>query len=239
MFKPNVRLSGKQPLRHEPLHALNTRVREGASQHRTAERKHEALDEKLPHEQPASCAERRADRHFLFARGGAREQHVRDVGARDEQQHPHRRKQRIQRRPELPHEAVDPAHDMHGELWWIVVWIEFGDPARDEIHLRGCPLERDPALQLGLEDDETALLRRIGTIDLHRLPQVRALLREARRHHADTRRRHAVQHERASNHPWIHAVLRDPHLVRHHEHLRRARLDVGVDDAATKLRRYA
>ena len=37
----------------------------------------------------------------------------------------------------------------------------------------------------------------------------------------------------------IQAVLRDPHLVRHHKHGRRARLDVGVDDAAAELRRHA
>ena len=81
---------------------LDAGVREHAAERRAAERKQQALDQQLTHEQPSAGAERRADRHLLLARCGAREQHVRDVGARDEQQHAHRREQRVQRRPELP-----------------------------------------------------------------------------------------------------------------------------------------
>ena len=46
---------------------------------------HEAFDQQLPHQPPASRAERRAEADLALTRAGAREQQIGDVGARDEQ----------------------------------------------------------------------------------------------------------------------------------------------------------
>ena len=136
---------GNSPCGMSPFTPTTPAYAKRTSNHGADQREHETLDQQLAHEQPASGSERRADRHLLFARGGTREQHVRDVGARDEEQHAHRREQRVQRRPELPHEAVDPAHHVYGEPRRVVVRVELCDPARHDVHLRGRALERDTA----------------------------------------------------------------------------------------------
>ena len=69
---------------------------------------HQALDEELPDELSATGAKRGADGDFLDARRRAREQHVRDVGAGNEQH------QRRQRRT-APREATDVADDDVGQ----------------------------------------------------------------------------------------------------------------------------
>ena len=200
---------------------------------------HQALDEQLPNQQPAAGPERRPDGHLFLARGRAREQHVRDVGARNQQQNAHRRKKRVQRRPELANEPVNPAHDVDGELGRIVVGIDLRNPARDDVHFRGGLLERDPPLQLRLKHDVATLLRRIRTVDRHGLPEIGALLRETRRHHAHAGRWHAVDHKHPTHDARIHAVLRDPHLLRHHEYRRGTRLDIGRDEPPAELWRHA
>ena len=96
----------------------------------------------MSNQRPAPSEVRMA---ISFSRAAARASSMlATLRARNQQQYADRRKQRIQRRPELPHEAVHPAHDMHGELRRVVVGIDFRDAARDEIHLSCCPLEEIP-----------------------------------------------------------------------------------------------
>ena len=74
-----------------------------------AGRQQQALDEKLADEMRPAGAERSANRHLLLASGCEREQHVGDVEAGNREQQPDRRGERVQRRLELPDDAVDPA----------------------------------------------------------------------------------------------------------------------------------
>ena len=57
------------------------------------EREDQALGQQLPHQPPAARAERRADGHLALARRRPRQQQVRDVRARDQQQQPDRAEQ--------------------------------------------------------------------------------------------------------------------------------------------------
>ncbi len=226
-------------MRHQAFDALKGRIRKRTSEHRAAECKHEAFDQQLTHEHPPCRAEGCANRHLFLARGRTCEQHVGDVGARDEQQHGDRREQRVERGAELPHEAIDPADHVNGETRRVVVGVRFRDTPCDEIHLRRGARERHAFLELRLEHGEAALLRGIGTVQLHGLPEIRPLLGEPRRHHTDACRRCAIEDERPSDDAGIPVVVRNPHLVRHHEHGWGAGSDVGISDAAAKLRRHA
>ena len=77
-----------------------------------AKREQDALGQQLLDETAAAGADRRAQGHFALAHGRTREQEVRDVDARDEQQQADRAEQRVQRGPE---EADDFVCERHGE----------------------------------------------------------------------------------------------------------------------------
>ena len=106
------------------------------------------LDEQLPHELPPARADRQPHRHLGRARRGARQQQVRDVGARDEHHHAGDREQQEQRRARLAVQAALAAM-----------------PRLDRDLPRAEPLHRrvaHPGLQRGLDVVDDRLVRDVG-----------------------------------------------------------------------------
>src|SRR5262249_60760344 len=118
---------------------------------------------------------------------------------RHTQQHPPRRAQGVERRPERADDAVDQADHPDGEALWIVAGIHAGDALRDDPYFSLRLLLGDAAFQTSLQHVEALLLPRVGTIEPRRQVDVGAKLVETRRHDADERRRHAVQDEAAAD----------------------------------------
>ena len=87
--------------------ALTPSAANAAADRRAEQRQHETLDQQLSHQPSAARAERAAQRDLSLPSGRAAEQHVRDVGARDEQQQPDGGGHRVERRPESADDAVD------------------------------------------------------------------------------------------------------------------------------------
>ena len=95
-----------------------------------AERKHETLGEELAHKPAATGAKRRANRELTRAHRSAREQQIRDVDARDEQDQPDGAEQHQESLATVADDCVDvashsPAHILRCR------WVSLGrDGAR-------------------------------------------------------------------------------------------------------------
>ena len=76
------------------------------AEHAAGDRYQRALDEELADEAHPSAAERRAHRELVLPRGAARDQEVRDVDARDEQQEADGAEQRQEREPDIGDQAI-------------------------------------------------------------------------------------------------------------------------------------
>ena len=81
-------------------------VGDGNAQRGAREREQNALGEELPHDAAACRAKRRADRDLAPARGRAREQEARGVGARDQQDERNRGPDDEQERPRIAAHAL-------------------------------------------------------------------------------------------------------------------------------------
>ncbi len=92
---------GGHGLGHQRLQKPHDRNRERESGDGAESGEHQALDQKLRDQPAASCAERRAHRHFAAAHGSARHQQIRQVDARDQQDRRRRAEQHDQRRVRL------------------------------------------------------------------------------------------------------------------------------------------
>src|SRR5713226_7859239 len=62
----------------------------------------EAFHQQLPHHPPRRGSQGRTDRKLALPCGGLRQQQIRHVGARNQQNQRHHRKQRLQRCPGIP-----------------------------------------------------------------------------------------------------------------------------------------
>ena len=235
----DLRLAGDESLRNQQDERLHARVRDETPKDGPERGEHPALDQELPDDAQTARAEREPDRHLALPRRAARQQHVRHVAARDQQQQPHRRRERIQRRLESPDDAVGPADDLDDELPGIAVRILLGQPARDDVELRLRLRKRHARLQLRLEHEEPAIDLRIAAVQHDRPVQIRRELEEPLRRHADARRLHVVEHERPADDGRVHVVAVDPQLVGHDEHRRRARLRIVHHEPAPEVHRHA
>ncbi len=142
------------------LHQERTRPpRERETEHTTGRREQQALDETLTDDCAAARTERNPDRDFLLPRGAAREQQVRDVGARDQQHHADHAHQHQNGRGEFSaqirspfrtlaqkqmfrHEALAERFRRGGRLFDLL----FVDLPVDHVHRRFSLLARDARL---------------------------------------------------------------------------------------------
>ena len=175
---------------------------------RAAERgEHEPFAQELADDPAAARAERGADGDFAPAGGAAREQQVRDVGARDQQHRRDRREQHDEPEPVVADEHVlEPAHDARracrcadsparcARRWRSA---RLAPPARST---PGC--RRPSAFRNDAPRCVGPLRRKPRRHDRH--PDVGRVLGvegelEAGRHHADDRDRIAVERDRAAD----------------------------------------
>jgi hypothetical protein len=108
--------------------------------------KHQALGEQLAHQPRAAGAERRPDADFALPCGGAREQEIGDIDARDEQHQQHGADQHEQRRPNLADHQLLQRKDHHG-TGGIALRLFFLQLGVDPAHLAVGLIERDAVAQ--------------------------------------------------------------------------------------------
>ena len=101
---PDVQLAGETPRRVQQIRRgqreqpSDAPRRDDDAERAAGEREHRALRQQLADDAPAPGAERLAYRHLACARSAARQQQVRDVGARDQQHEDDRAHEHQQRR---------------------------------------------------------------------------------------------------------------------------------------------
>ena len=109
--------------------------RPSSAAHETEQR---AFGQQLPHEPLPARAERGADGDFLLARRRAREQQVRDVGARDEQHERHRAQHHEHRAAHVADDRFDERHDVdrEGPVALVLLANPRGDGGDVRVRLR-------------------------------------------------------------------------------------------------------
>ena len=124
------------------------------------ERDHQVFGQQLPHDAAARSADGHAHAELAPAVGRAREQHVRDVGARDEEHERHRGPQHEHRRPRVAEEAFELGLDVGGGKVLVRVRILRRQPGGDGVELRVRLLERHARWQAGdrVQQSRPALL---------------------------------------------------------------------------------
>ena len=135
-IEPDLRLPGHALPRHVAGERDDAAVRHQASGGKPAAREHRTLDEQLPDDAAAAGADRRANRDFALADRRARQQHIGDVAAGDDEQEADRAEERIERAAELAHHPVDDGNDAEAETGRVVVRPLGGAPRADHVQLR-------------------------------------------------------------------------------------------------------
>ena len=200
-------------------------------------RQQRALGQQL-HDQPAAPgAERQADGDLLLPRRRARQQQVRDVGARDQQHQADDRHQQAAGLDDVVAEAgVDRRlrqRHQRDAAALVLVRVFLFELARDRLQVGFGLLHRDarlqpaghvehepaPVVRLGQLAEEAVRRLRVGHVrhpQRRRADRVGAL--EALRHHADDREGVAVQVDRAADDRRVAAVPLLPLAVPEHRH---------------------
>src|SRR5262249_35078496 len=158
-------------------------------ENRAAERQQQTLDQELTYQPPPRSAQRRADRHLLLTGCGARQKHVGDIAASDEQQKRNRRRDGVQGLAKLAYQAVDPAYGLDAEVLRIVARITLRQPPQDDLRIGLRLLDADAWLELGLKIPVIAARLSVGAIHGLGHPDIGAELGEAHGHDADERHR--------------------------------------------------
>ncbi len=124
-----------QPFGHEREQGFDAPQGQHDPERAARQRQQNALREQLPHDPPARRAERRAYRHLLVTRRRAREQKVRDVGARDEQHEADRAEEDEQRRARLrPDQSLAQGDEAHAPVR-VRVGVGLGESRGDAAQL--------------------------------------------------------------------------------------------------------
>jgi len=182
---------------------------------------HHAFDEQLTHDAPAGGAERHAHRHLARARRRSRQQEVRHIGARDEQDERDGAHQRQEDQSNLTavHAVVERHHSRRDVFVRRRVIVR--QPGRDRREFRLCLRQRDAVGQPSedLEVPGVAFLLRQARHLHERYPQVRVDREfEAFGHHADHGRWHVVHFDRAADDGWVAAIAVLPDTVAEDHH---------------------
>ena len=234
LIEPDLGLPRDTLARHEPRQRLNPRIREQAAGDQAAECEQRALDEQLPHDAGAARADGDANAELALADRGARQQHVRDVAARDDEQQAHGAEQRVEHAAEITHDPVDDGDDLESVVRRVILRVLGCAPRPDDVQLRLRRFRGDARPQVGLERAEAARRPRVAAaLEVSRQPQVGDVPLESRRHDPDDRPRLAVEHHRPAEDAGIAGKEPDPRAVAHHRDARCARRRIaGIEGAA-------
>ncbi len=112
-------------------------------------REQQALGQELPHDVSATGAQGHAQRDFLAAIEGARQQQVRHVGACDQQHTRDCREQGPENRPHIPNDLLQQRHhaERQAAVRGIQVRVFLPKAGRERIHFHLGGLGRDPGLE--------------------------------------------------------------------------------------------
>src|SRR5262249_60440434 len=101
-----------------------------------AEREEQAFHQQLSNQSPPVGPERRANRKFLFACHGSRQQQVCHVSASDQEQQTHGCKHGENRRAELAHDAISERLHLQTEMFRIILRISQRQTLRYQSQIR-------------------------------------------------------------------------------------------------------
>jgi hypothetical protein len=155
----DVRFARQRKRRDLPAQQLHQSVAEPEAGRPADRGEQDVFGEKLPNEPPAARADRGAHRHLAFARHAARERQVREIRAANQQQHPHRREQHVQRPSQLvADQLIGVAIDRHAPAL-VRVRVTVGDSRANRVEL--CPglLDGDPGLEPSVRDEPMKVSR--------------------------------------------------------------------------------
>ena len=193
--------------------------RQGQADDAAQAREQQALDQQLADDLEPRRAEREADGDLRLPRRGARQQHVRDVGAGDQQHEADRDEQHRQAEPRVADDALLERHHLH-----VAVGAR-DTPPRGARVTTSTSAWAEAGLTPGFSRAKTRRLspsrlsrrrverQRRPQLGVHR-PERRE--HEARRHHADDRVELAVEAHRAADDPRIAAETPLPQAVADH-----------------------
>ena len=185
----------------------------------------------------AGGAEGGAYRQLFRPGRAAREQKIRDVAARDEQDEAHRAEQRHEQLAEAADELIDEWSDAHAIVghWARAVGRLLGKRALDGENLVPCLLQRSLRPQSSKRAKESRSAHQLLGRERKRDPEIfRAPhVVERRRHHADDRVWHTFQLERAPDDASVAIVAAGPQPVTDDDDARCARtIFVSAEGAA-------
>ena len=156
-------------------------------------RQQHAFGKKLADDAAAAGAERQPDGDLGASHRTAREQETGDVGARDQQRQQHRRSEGEQPLPRPSEQGLVQRHDARAPS------RAFGE-LRGELRADGRQvglglLNCHAVFQTGCHHEEAGRALKLRLVERQRRPIIHVVvgIPECRRHHADDRRRHAVQ----------------------------------------------
>ena len=178
-----------QTSRLESEEELHPRGADDHTHDTAAQREHERLGEKLPHESATAGAEGETQRQLALTRCHPGDEQVHDIGAPDEQQTSRRGEQQHQRRTHVADDLLAQRYEVrveHPRLVAVQLLETLGDRARLPARLG----QRHPVAQA---PDDLPIMRGAegrGARALARHPQVDARRKVDRcRHHADDAQR--------------------------------------------------
>ncbi len=217
-------------------------VGEQHSDERASEGQEPALEQQLSHEEPRAGAERPADRQLLAPGGRPHQHQVREVGAGDQQQQRHGRRQHPQRPAEAAGELLAVGSDQHAFLPRVAARELLLEPPADAVELGRHLLAARARAGARDHADEVGGLAVVAPRVLVRGERDRKVdvadgEQELRGHHADHGEGLAVQRERAADHLGVAAEAALPESVRQHHDLLVARDVVRGTEGAPERRR--
>ena len=209
----------------EVRHGAGREDREQQAERGAAEREHEAFGQQLADQARARRAERGPHRDLRLTRGGAGEQQVREIRARDQQDRADRREQQEQRRAEASADVRLQRREPRPPARAAVLPFAV-QGARQRVHFGLRRLDAHAGLQPADEREGVAPLI-VRLVDRERRPDVGARAwREDRAeverggHHADHGHRFVVDGDRASDQRAIGVEAALPQAVRDQRRLR-------------------
>ncbi len=227
--------------RHVPQHLQDER-RDAEAEAATKGGEGQALGDQLPDDAAAAGAECGACRQLRLALPAARQDEVRDVGARDQQQERHRAEQQEHRRAR---DHAERRGDRLGEhpprlFEGGILRVEpFLDGAQFLVRALEGGLRRQPSEDGGPVTGACGAPRARRQHGRHEEAVVAEQPRLARQHPHD-RPRHVVEHQRAAEDARVAAEARLPELLGEHHHVGRpARPILLGQEAAPEPRRHA
>ncbi len=149
----------------DPDEQIERPARHDDARHAAREREQQALDEELADEASGARAERGARDHLVRARGGPREEQVRDVGAGRGEHQSDRAEQQPERLVNLAEHVVGERHQLHAER---PVGPRSGhiQPLLDGIELSVRSANRHPGFQAAGHVSESPAVKRSSGIHM-------------------------------------------------------------------------